>query len=469
MTFATILGLGLGVLVLIALAGAIILPMIYRQVVPTNEVHVVQSKKNTISYGRGRDSGNAYYRWPSWIPVIGITVSEFPESIFSIDLEDYKAYDQDRIPFVVHAIGFFRIVNSDDAAQRVSNFSELRQQLHGVMQGAIRSILAKNHLESILQERASLSEQFTHAVDDQLKEWGVKTVKNIEFMDIKDSTDSKVISNIMAKESSRIDMESRTAIAGNGKLAQTAEIEAKREVELRNQEAIQAVGQRAAETKKQVGISNEKAQQEVQTEAKTTAEKTMAVQQVNEVTSAEIAKKVATVNAEAQRSVQTVQAEAEKTVQVTKAEGERTAVATISLGNLEAARNNAQGIEAVGKAEGEAEKAKLMAPVATQIELAREIGENKGYQEYLVTIRTVEANQEVGVQMAGALKAADIKVIANGGNITGGMHSVVEMLSPQGGTQIGAFVSALKNNPDTAALGEAAGKVIDKFTGTDKK
>lgn len=465
----SIVGIILGVLVLAAVALAILLPLIYRQVVPTNEVHVVQSKKSTISYGRGRESGNVYYRWPSWIPIIGITVSEFPESIFSVDLAEYKAYDQDRIPFLVHVIGFFRILHSDSAAQRVSNFSELKQQLHGVMQGAVRSILAKNHLESILQERASLSDQFTQAVNDQLKEWGVTTVKNIEFMDIKDAPDSKVIAAIMAKESSRIDMESRTTIAVNGKLAQTAEIEAKREVELRNQEAVQVVGQRTAETKKQVGISNEKAQQEIQAEAKTTAEKTMAVQQVKEVTSAEIAKNVATVNAEAQRSVQVVSAEAAKIVAITTAEGEKQKLIVVSSGQLEAARNNAQGIEAVGKAEGEAEKAKLLAPVAAQIELAAKIAELPEYQNYMVSIETVKANQAVGVEMAKALGDADIKVIANGGNISGGMNSVVEMLSPKGGTQIGAFVSALKNNPDTAALGEAAGRVIEKMTGSDKK
>jgi flotillin len=49
--------------------------------------------------------------------------------------------------------------------------------------------------------------------------------------------------------------------------AQTAEIAARQEVEVREQEAQQVVGQRTAEKDKQVGIATEKASQEVQAEA----------------------------------------------------------------------------------------------------------------------------------------------------------------------------------------------------------
>jgi hypothetical protein len=72
------------------IAGVIVLAIVVfwvislRRVVPTNMVHIVQSSNKTTEYGKGRDSGNVYYHWPSHIPLLGVTVTEFPESIFQI-------------------------------------------------------------------------------------------------------------------------------------------------------------------------------------------------------------------------------------------------------------------------------------------------------------------------------------------------------------------------------------------------
>jgi hypothetical protein len=73
-----------------------------------------------------------------------------------------------------------------------------------------------------------------------------------------------------------------------------------------------------------------------------------------------------------------------------------------------------------GNAKADAEKALQLAPVAAQIELAREIGSNEGYQAYLVSLRGVEAYVEVGVEQAKAIAQADVKVIANAGDAVQG-------------------------------------------------
>ena len=123
------------------------------------------SSKKTISYGRGREAGNTYYAIPGFIPIFGVVVSKFPESVFDISLRDYEAYDVGRLPFVVDVRAFFRIADSQIAAQRVANFVELQNQLLGVLQGAIRRILATNTLENILEARATLGKQFTEEVE----------------------------------------------------------------------------------------------------------------------------------------------------------------------------------------------------------------------------------------------------------------------------------------------------------------
>ena len=175
-----------------------------RRVVSTNEVHIVQGSKNTVSYGKDQESGNTYYAWPAWIPIIGISTIRLPVSVFSLRLRDYEAYDNGRLPFVLDLEAFFRIENSNVAAQRVANFSELNNQLTSILQGAARTILASKSIEEIMQGRSEFGVAFTEEVNEQLKAWGVTTVKNIELMDIRDSRDSQVIQNIMEKKKSEI-------------------------------------------------------------------------------------------------------------------------------------------------------------------------------------------------------------------------------------------------------------------------
>lgn len=435
-------------LIMIAVAAALgvitlglFLAFIWRRVVPTNMVHIVQSSKNTVSYGRGRDAGNTYYEIPSFIPFFGVTVTQFPESVFDLNLKDYDAYDVDRLPFLVDVRAFFRVSDSNTAAQRVSNFTELQGQLGGVLQGAVRSVLAQYTLDHIMSDRATLGKQFSEVVDAGLKEWGVSTVKTIEFMDIRDARDSQVIHNIMAKKKSFIEAESRIEVAKNMQEAETKEIEAKRQIALSNTEAQQQVGIRNAEMEKTVGIAKEKSNQEVQAEAKTTTERLMEVRKVEEVKAAEIARDVAVVKAEQDQKVAVVNADAEKESTI-----------RIAAGKLEATKKDAEGIQAVGTAKAAAESALLLAPVNAQLTLAKEIGENQSYQAYLIEVRKVEATEAVGKEMAGAMKTADLKVIANSGSVQNGVASLGDIFTPAGGTSIAGMLEALAQTDQGKAL-----------------
>ena len=431
---------------------------VLRRVVPTNMVHIVQSTKKTTPYGRGKAAGNTYYAWPAWLPYFGVTVTQFPESNFQVSLDNYDAYDTNRLPFVVDVTAFFRVDNAETAAQRISSFAELKLQLIAVLQGSVRRILATNKLEDIMQERSSLGQQFTDEVKDQIKEWGVVPVKTIEFMDLRDSPKAQVIANIMAKEQSRIDKESRVAVAANQQEAQLKEIDAQRTVEVQRQDAAQQVGLRTAEKDKAVGIAQQQANQEVLTQKKETTDREMDVAKVTAVRQADIDKDVAVVAAEQQKRQREIAAEADKNVRVTTAEGEKTATVTKAEGSLEAAKLNAQGIEAEGRARGAAEQAILMAPVQTQITLAQEIGNNEGYQRYLIQIRQIEAGEHVGLEQAKAMQHADMKVIANSGDVQSGITKLTDVFTPAGGTSIGSMLEAVAQTPAGAAL-------IAKFVG----
>lgn len=438
---------------------ALILAVLYRVVVPTNFVHIVQRNKSTVPYGAGQPGGNVYYKWPSWVPRFGITRIVLPLSNFDVDLSGYSGYDKDRVPFNVDVMAFFRIAEPSVTAERIASIDELIDQLTGILQGAIRSVLAANKIDQILELRSEFGEQFTAQVDVQLREWGVHSVKNIELMDIRDADGSKVIANIMEKQKSFIEMESRVAVAENIKNAQNAETVAGREVDMVKQEALEQVGKRTADQEKVVGIQMEQSKQAVAEQAKITAEKNMAVKQVNDTRAAEIARTVAVTAADQQAQEQAKKAEGE----FKAAEFEASAVKVKALADSEATRvkgtAEADIVRAKGEAEGAAEQAMQMAPVNAQISLAEKIAELSAYQEYLVKVRGIEAQQAIGVENAKAFAAADIKVIANSGNAPNAINSLVDVLTPQGGTQLGAMIEAFKQT-------EAGQRIIDAVVAT---
>lgn len=413
-----------------AFALLIVISILLRVVVPTNMVHTVQSRRQTTSYGAGQKAGNVYYNWPSWVPFIGVSRIILPVNNFELSLSGYEAYDKDRVPFRLDLTAFFRIADTNVAAARIANMKDLIAQLHYIVQGAARKILATHDIHQIMVDRATFGAQFTQEVATELANWGVEPVKNMELMDVRDAEGSRVIADIMAMKASNIQMTSRIEVANNLRAAQTAEIAARQEVEVREQEAQQVVGQRTAEKDKQVGIATERASQEVQAEAAITREREMQVMRVATMRQAEITK-----------DQQVVAASQDKETTILRADGD-----------LQATKLSAEGIRVEGNAKADAEKALQLAPVAAQIELAKEIGSNEGYQAYLVSLRGVDAYVQVGVEQAKAIAQADVKVIANTGDAVQGVQDAMSLISPRGGTALGGMLEALKNTPEGAAL-----------------
>jgi flotillin len=419
----------------------------FRIVVPTNDVHVVQHASKTTTYGKDQPGGNVYYHWPAWIPHIGVRVTSLPSSVFPLKLGDYPAYDKGRVPFILDVIGFFRLIDFGEASSRVSDMRNLQDQVDGILKGAMRSILASSEIEEILEGRSQFGERFTTAVDQQLTQWGVTSVKAIELMDIRDAEGSKVIANIMAKKKSLIERESRIAVAENIRAAQVAEIEAQQAVEIRAREQEEMVGRRAAERDQAIGISQQQATQAVQEEAAKTATAQMAVTRVNTVRAAEIARDAQLITADQQRQITVISADAAKQKQVIDAEASKQNTILVAEGFLEQQKKTAEATQLVGDAKGAAETAILMAPVNSQIALAKEIGENQGYQTYLLTLRQIESGQTVGVEAAKALAEADIKIVSTSGTPMQGMKSAMDLVTPAGAAQLGAALETLSQVP----------------------
>ena len=453
-----------------------------RRVVKPSEVHVVRRNKVTDIYGsikpvtnaatgqhqeQDESSGNVYYEIPSWMPIWGVEVQILPLHNFSVDLEKYEAYDRDKLPFVVDVTAFFRIADYKQAASRIEDNATLEEHLEKIVQSSVRSILANDTLDEIMIQRSRYGEEFTKEVSENLKEWGIVPVKAIELMDVRDKDGEQVISNIMEKKKSFIEMESRKEVAKNNQEAREAEISAEQSVAMKNEEKEETIGKRSAEREKAVGIAREQSRQDIQEQAKTTKEKEMAVLQVETVQRANIEKERTIIDANATRERQKIEAEAKVVVaeeQKKAAEHDANALFIQKTKDAEAElikeQNIAKAIEAKGLAEATAKEKQGLAEVEPQIVLAKEIGENKGYQSYLIEIKKVEAGQAVGIEQAKNLGSAQIKIIANAGNnIETGVKSVMDFFSASGGQALGSMVEAFKGT-------EAGQQIIEKLTGT---
>lgn len=469
----------------------LLLMMSWRRVVETNTVHIVQTKGKTTSYGANKPAGNVYYEIPAFIPIFGVTVIELPVSNFNETINNYQAYDKDRVPLACDVVAFFRIADTDKAAERISSFQDLKTQLLSITQGAIRKVLAGHDIHSIMTDRATFGTAFTQEVQSEMAAWGVECVKSLELMDIRDADGSRAIANIMAMKASAIEMESRTTVALNKQKAETAEIENKRivdnnkidaqqQVDLRGQEAMQVVGLRTAEQVRTTGLANEKASQEVQVEKAVTTEREMTTLQVDTLRRAEIEREARLIAADATKQAAIIKAEEERQAKVIAAEAQAAAAirdgeAVVTLANAKATdiRVNGEAVAAAALAKGTADAETLrlaeMARVKPELELAAGIGAQKEYQDYLVNLKQVETNGMVGVAQADALgkalASADVKVIANSGKASDGLGSVGELFTSGGGLKIGSLLEGLKNTPEGAAL---LTKFIGAVPSTDK-
>jgi flotillin len=241
------------------------------------------------------------------------------------------------------------------------------------------------------------------------------------------------------------------------KLAETAEIDAKQVVDVRAQQAEELVGLRTAQKDQAVGIADEKALQEIKTQAKETAERDMAVKLVEDVRTAEIARNVEVVKADEDKQTTVIRAEGDRQREVISAEAVKQKTIIVAEGDLQDALIDAEGILAVGTSQAEAKRLEEMATVSPQIALADEIGSNDGYQDYLIKIRDVEKNEAVGIEQAKALQDAGIKVIVNSGDVQGGMDSLLDLLTTKGGTHVAGMLEAIRQTDVGAATLKKAG------------
>jgi regulator of protease activity HflC (stomatin/prohibitin superfamily) len=88
---------------------------------------------------------------------------------------------KDGASVTVDTIIYWRVVDAGLAATKVANYT---QAVMGAAQGALRDIIGRNDLGTLLSQRRELDTQLTEILDEQTEPWGVKVV-SVQLRDIK--------------------------------------------------------------------------------------------------------------------------------------------------------------------------------------------------------------------------------------------------------------------------------------------
>jgi regulator of protease activity HflC (stomatin/prohibitin superfamily) len=88
---------------------------------------------------------------------------------------------KDGASVALEAIMYWRVIDAGRAAIRVANY---RGAVAGAAQGALRDIVGRNDLSTLLSQRRELDAQLTIVLDEQTEDWGIK-VQSVQLLDIK--------------------------------------------------------------------------------------------------------------------------------------------------------------------------------------------------------------------------------------------------------------------------------------------
>jgi regulator of protease activity HflC (stomatin/prohibitin superfamily) len=88
---------------------------------------------------------------------------------------------KDGASVAVDSVVYFRIIDAGRAVVRVNDYNSA---VMGAAQGALRDIIGRNDLATLLSQRRELDEQLTMVLDEQTEPWGVK-VESVQLQDIK--------------------------------------------------------------------------------------------------------------------------------------------------------------------------------------------------------------------------------------------------------------------------------------------
>jgi regulator of protease activity HflC (stomatin/prohibitin superfamily) len=115
------------------------------------------------------------------LPYVETTPFTIDTRVVTTAFQAEQTLTKDGASVTVDAIMYWRIVDAGRAAIQVANYV---QAVMGAAAGALRDIIGRNDLSTVLSQRRELDEQLTYILDEQTEPWGIK-VQSVQLRDIK--------------------------------------------------------------------------------------------------------------------------------------------------------------------------------------------------------------------------------------------------------------------------------------------
>jgi regulator of protease activity HflC (stomatin/prohibitin superfamily) len=115
------------------------------------------------------------------LPYVETTPFTIDMRVVTTGFQAEQTLTKDGASVTVDAIMYWRVVDAGRASIQVANYV---QAVMGAAAGALRDIIGRNDLSTVLSQRRELDEQLTYILDEQTEPWGIK-VQSVQLRDIK--------------------------------------------------------------------------------------------------------------------------------------------------------------------------------------------------------------------------------------------------------------------------------------------
>lgn len=129
----------------------------------------------------------------------------------TIKIPSQEAMTRDNVPLNVNAVVYYQIVDAQKAVLQIKDADYAVQQY---AQTAMRDVIGKNEMDTILAERDRIAEQIEAIVDKEVADWGVD-ITAIKIQDIKIPDDMQ---RAMARQAEGTRIALSTVILAQGEL-----------------------------------------------------------------------------------------------------------------------------------------------------------------------------------------------------------------------------------------------------------
>ena len=384
----------------------------------TSEAHCIVSRTGkmviaTDSVLSGNDR-KSYYGIPAGIPYFGKQVRIIDLAIRELNIKQ-ETYEKNQARYFVTSSTKFRVTDVLKASETFTNDRVLLEQLREIIKASTIAVTVKYDVQDVRTNKKLIQEEIRKEIADDFSEWGL-SLSNFQVVDIGDTAESKIVSNISLRR--EVEIETTTREVNAAKVQQAREKEA---------EANEIARTREITAEKVIAENQQNKDRDIAAQEKLTQEANFDVVQTNVVRQAEIDKEAAAVNAEEYKIVALIKAQQEKDVALIKAEQDKTVAEVDKLKaevNKEKLRLEGEGtrakLEAVAKGNAAEILEKLLAEAKGKTELAQAL--SLFGDEAIVALTAqdkVKMQNDVGVATAKALEKADVKVFSGTGDSSG--------------------------------------------------